>query len=135
MERNKLERIVKDIQNLGEAFRSFNSTMSGGPASYYFEKILGYYEGCMKAAKFKEGDRVTLKEDWDGGASGWAHCKHFLKEGEAATVMSVDYDKGKYVYDIEFDNESWIDDKGNVRATTTKHTFHFPQKLLKAYHK
>jgi hypothetical protein len=109
--------------------------MSGGPASYYFEKILGYYEGCMKAAKFKEGDRVTLKEDWDGEASGWAHCKHFLKEGEAATVSSVDYDKGKYVYDIEFDNESWIDDKGTTRATTQKHTFHFQQKMLKAYHK
>jgi hypothetical protein len=131
MNKSKLETIVDDIKNLDEAFNKFKSTMSSGPSSFYFEKIMGYYEGCMKAAKFKEGDRVTLKEDWAGDASGWAHCKHFLKEGEPATVSDVDYDQGHYRYEIVFDNETWIDKDKNKRVVTRKHTFCFWQKELK----
>ena len=131
MYKSKLEKIVEDMKNLDEAFKKFNSTVSGGPASFYFEKIMGYYEGCMAAAKFQEGDRVTLKEDWNGQASGWQHCKHFLKEGSPATVKSIDYHKGKYRYEIEFDNETWIDDKGEQRVPRNKHLFTFGQKELK----
>ena len=119
------------MKNLDEAFKRFNSTVSGGPASFYFEKIMGYYEGCMAAAKFQEGDRVTLKEDWNGQASGWQHCKHFLKEGSPATVQSVDYHKGEYRYEIEFDNETWVDVKGVEKPTSDKHRFMFYQKELK----
>ena len=131
MHKKKLEKIVDDMKNLDEAFKRFNSTVSGGPASFYFEKIMGYYEGCMAAAKFQEGDRVTLKEDWNGQASGWQHCKHFLKEGSPATVQSVDYHKGEYRYEIEFDNETWVDVKGVEKPTSDKHRFMFYQKELK----
>jgi hypothetical protein len=131
MYKSKLEQVVEDMKNLDTAFRKFNSTVSSGPASFYFEEIMGYYEGCMKAAKFQEGDRVTLKEDWTGGASGWQHCKHFLKEGSPATVKSIDYHKGKYRYEIEFDNETWMDDKGVEKPTSHKHLFTFGQKELK----
>jgi len=131
MYKSKLEKIVDDMMKLDEAFRRFNSTVSSGPASFYFEKIMGYYEGCMAAAKFQEGDRVTLKEDWNGQASGWQHCKHFLKEGSPATVKSIDYHKGKYRYEIEFDNETWINDKGVEKPTSLKHLFTFRQKELK----
>ena len=66
MNKSKLEQIVNDMKNLATAFKNLNSTLSGGPGSYYFDKIMGYYEGCMAAAKFKVGDRVRLKEDWNG---------------------------------------------------------------------
>jgi len=128
--KEKLEQVVDDMMNLDEAFRKFNSTVSGGPASFYFEKIMGYYEGCMAASKFKEGDRVTLKEDWNNDV-GWQHCKHFLKNGSPATIKSIDYHKGKYRYEIEFDNETWIDDKGEQRVPRNKHVFMFGQKELK----
>jgi hypothetical protein len=132
MYKSKLEKIVEDMKNLDDAFMKFNSTVSGGPASFYFEKIMGYYEGCMAAAKFQEGDRVTLKQDWNGEASGWQHCKHFLKQGSPATIRSIDYTpKGKYRYEIEFDNETWIDDKGIEKPTSHKHCFTFYQKKLK----
>lgn len=130
MYKSKLEKIVDDMMKLDEAFRRFNSTVSSGPASFYFEKIMGYYEGCMAAAKFQEGDRVTLKEDWNNDV-GWQHCKHFLKNGSPATIKSIDYHKGKYRYEIEFDNETWIDDKGEQRVPRNKHLFTFGQKELK----
>lgn len=133
MNKSKLQQIATDMQNLDLAFRALSQTMASGPSSYYFEKIMGYYEGCMKAAKFKPGDRVTLKEDWNGDASGWAHCKHFLKQNEPAIVYAVDYHKGKYIYEIEFDNETWIDSKGEKKPVSSKHTFSFQQKALKQY--
>lgn len=131
MYKEKLEKVVEDIKNLEDAFKRFQSTTSSGPSSFYFEKIMGYYEGCMAAAKFKIGDRVTLKEDWNGEASGWQHHKHFLKEGQPATVHSVDYHKGKYRYEIEFDNETWQDDRGDKHTPSHKHLFTFYQKELK----
>ena len=134
MRKEKLEQVVEDMKNLDTAFKKFNSTVSGGPASFYFEQIMGYYEGCMAASKFKEGDRVTLKEDWNNDV-GWQHCKHFLKNGSPATVKSIDYHKGKYRYEIEFDNETWIDDKGEQRVPRNKHVFTFGQKELKRLEK
>ena len=131
MNKSKLEQIVNDMKNLDTAFKNLNSTLSGGPGSYYFDKIMGYYEGCMAASKFKVGDRVRLKEDWNGEASGWQHCKHFLKEDNPAIVRDVDYHKGKYRYEIEFDTETWIDSEGKVRPRDRKHTFTFQQKELK----
>jgi hypothetical protein len=134
MNKTKLETIVDDIKNLDAAFKKFNSTMSGGPSSFYFEKIMGYYEGCMRASKFKEGDRVTLKEDYTGDASGWAHCKHFMKEDEPATVCDVDYCDGQYRYEIMFDNETWISSTDKKkRVVDRKHTFCFWQKELKRF--
>jgi hypothetical protein len=85
----------------------------------------------MAASKFKEGDRVYLREDWNGQASGWQHSKHFLKAGEPATVRNVDYYHGEYCYDIAFDNETWVDDRGEKHPVKDKHTFCFGQKELR----
>lgn len=133
MTKDKLQKIAEDFKNLDAAFKNFNSTMSSGPSSYYFDKMMGYYEGCMKAAKFQIGDRVRLKEDWNGDASGWQHCKHFLIEDNPGTVRGMDYRDGHYCYDIEFDTETWIDDKGNEHPfdKDRKHVYLFWQKQLK----
>lgn len=127
MTKDKLTAIVKSMGELDSAFQQFNSVMSQGPASFYFDKILGYYKGCMAASKFKVGNRVTLKENYSGDASGWAHCKHFLTKDSPATVEDVDYHNGKYYYDLSFDKETWIDSKGKLNPVSKKHTFCFAQ--------
>ena len=133
MNKEKIEDIVEGLEGVRDAMDKLNNILRGGPASYYYERIIHYYEGCMAAAKFKVGDRVELREDYTGDATGWAHCKHFMIRGAVATVKHADYYKGKYRYEIEFDNETWIDDKGIKRAPSNKHHFIFGQKDLKRH--
>lgn len=131
MDQTKIEDITKGLEGVRDAMQNLNNVLQGGPASYYYERIIDYYKGCMKAAKFKVGDRVELKEDYTGDAPGWAHCKHFLIKGAIATVKHADYYKGHYRYEIEFDNETWIDSKGVKQVQNRKHCFLFGQKELK----
>lgn len=131
MNKEKIEEIAKSVEDITSAFKQFQSVMGGGPADYYFERIMGYYEGCIKAAKFKIGDRVELK---DTVTDGWNGRNHFMTAGAKATIMDVDYYKGKYRYDIMFDKETWIKDwepdKGEYDVVD-KHVFCFGQKLLR----
>ena len=131
MNKDKLQEMVSAINTVSESFKAFNKVMNGGPSSYYFERMIEFYEGCMKASKYKIGDRVELKETV---TDGWQGRNHFMTQGAKATVMDVDYYKGKYQYDIMFDKETWIkdwgDDKGEVDIED-KHHFCFSQKLLR----
>ena len=132
MDKKKIEDIAQGLEGVRDAMAKLNDTLSGGPASYYYERIIDYYKGCMKAAKFRKGERVELKEDVDlSDCSGWVSSKHFLIKGSVATVRDVDYYQGKYRYDIEFDDETWIDHHGVKRVPDKKHTFCFYQKSLK----
>lgn len=131
MNKKKITGITKALDGVRLAMDELNHELSGGPASYYYERLVDYYNGCMAAAKFKVGQRVELVEAYAGDASGWAHCKHFMLKGAKATVVGVDYYKGEYSYDIEFDIETWIDRHGAKRVVEKKHLFRFGQNDLK----
>jgi len=118
---------INKAQQLREAAFKLNQEaahiLSGGPESYY-HKQLGIYIAYLfnEALPFKENDRVVLSEDIDA-QGGWYSSRHFLIKGEQGIVRGVDIDeKGPYC-DIEFDNETWIDDKGKKREVTQKHTY------------
>lgn len=141
MDKKKFNEMIKALDGLHASFDHLRSVTSSGPASYYFERMKEYYDGCMKAAKFKVGARVQLKDDIDtSNAPGWEHCKHFLNKGSKATIVAVDYHKGRYVYDIEFDNETYLAEYDDVTLkkfkkpkylpVSQKHTFGFSEKHL-----
>ena len=131
MNKDKLQEMVDAINNVSESFEAFNKVMNGGPSSYYFERMIEFYEGCMKVSKFKIGYRVELKETV---TDGWQGRNHFMVAGAKATIMDVDYYKGEYRYDIMFDKETWIknwgENKGEVDIVDKRH-FCFGQKLLR----
>jgi len=132
MKKEKLIEITTALNQTKEAYHNLQSALSSGPATFYFDQILDYYYGCMAASKFKEGDRVKLKEDVDtSDAPGWNNCKHFLIKGAQAVVTSVDYRKGKFYYDIIFDVETYISTDGDIKPVSKKHTFCFQQRYLK----
>ena len=123
-----------DMKNVAVALKNLQDTLGDISLTYYLDKMDEYYKGCMKASKFKIGDRVALKEAWDGDAPGWQHCKHFLIPNNHATVQSYDYVNGKYVYDIEFDKETYkatYVGGCDYREIADKHTFRFTQKELR----
>lgn len=131
MNKDKLQEMVNAINTVSDSFDTFNKVMNGGPSSYYFERMIDFYDGCMKASKFKPGDRVKLKESV---TDGWNGRNHFMIAGAKATIMEVDYYKGKYRYDIMFDKETWIKDWGSDKGEVDivdKNVFGFEQKQLR----
>lgn len=134
---------MKAVEDVTEAMNQFQNVMGSGPAGYYFEKLMGYYEGCMRGAKFKVGDRARLSEDIVA-KGGWSHCGHFMKKDAKVKIKSVDYDIDKgYSYYVEFDKETYMADynpktykkykKPVETEVSQKHHFGFAEKYLKAY--
>ena len=132
----KFDEIIGALDNLDDAFKQVTGTMSNGPASFYFERMKDYYKGCMKASKYKVGNRVKLKETI---TDGWQGRNHFMTKGAKATIKEVDYRDGSYCYYIMFDKETWLKDWGDEFRKLKKpieipiedkHKFLFYQKQL-----
>lgn len=108
-----------------EKFREAESALSHGPSDYYEEKITDYVNALFdRFAPFKVGNRIAISNAPQiKKGSGWDGSQHFLIKGEQGIIQSVDYYDNKFVADIVFDNESWIDSKGLKQPVSIKHTF------------
>ena len=97
-----------------------------------FNPILEKYSRLFnRFCPYKVGDRVQLKNTPDiHEGSGWQGSKQFLVKGAIATVQSCDYCKGLFVFQLVFDNESWIDMHGQIHQSDTKHTYLFSENWI-----
>jgi hypothetical protein len=106
--------------------------LSPGPATYYIGRVEEYCTALFdRFAPFQEGDEVVLLATPDC-SGGWERCRHFLCEGSLGVVHSVDYTSGLFRAEVEFYNESWIDNDGNEHITKEKdrHTFSLSENYI-----
>lgn len=118
-----------------EALQRGISLLSGGPLDYTLGCLLAAREALLtRYAPFRVGDRVVLAETPridEEVAYGWLGSKHFLVAGAAGVVRSSDVRRnGQLTFDVEFDDESWVDRDGNVRPVSQKHVYCFGEKSL-----
>lgn len=105
----KIKEIYTAQRDATAAHNRLSGILSGGPASFYYEKMDEYIQGLLSFSKFKIGDRVALVKDIDcSDKPGWAGCEHFLKAGATARVTDLDYCKGGFQYAVEFDHETYL---------------------------
>lgn len=91
--------------------------LQGGPVDYYCNKLCGAYEYLLSIAPHPAGSRVELAKTPEINAKdsyGWMGSKHFLVEGSVAIVREVDADARGFSYQLEFEDESWIDPTTNA---------------------
>ena len=134
---NCFKNYCETIKKANDMLEKVLEVGSNGPLDFYLNKINEYINVLFdRFAPFKVGDRVELiktpiineKESW-----GWLSSKHFLVKGALATVKDVDYEDGKFIVDVIFDEESWIDDKGKKRKIENKdkHTYCISEKSIR----
>lgn len=108
MNEANLRRRIEGFKGIQESFASLNGENVGhGDFTSILEDCLTIFERCP----FGTGDRVQLeitpvindKEAW-----GWMGSKHFLAKGAKATVTGVEFRKGKFIFGLEFDDDSWV---------------------------
>jgi len=91
------------------------------------KKAEEYRAGLLSRSPLQVKDRAILietpvindKESW-----GWLGAKHFLIKGAMATVKEVDFYKGKFIFGLKFDDDSWID-QDNVVHKRDKNSLYF----------
>lgn len=107
-----------------------------GEFGYKLNSVLSSYnEMFSRFCPFKVGDRIRLtKTPVIEQGSGWYGSRHFLVEGAIATVRNCDWHKGKFVFNLEFDDESWVDSEGRIYpiAPERRHMFSFGEDWIAA---
>lgn len=115
------ENQLKFVSDILGHLQDFNEIISNSRlhnTNHTLETISEYVEALFSYSKFKVGGRVQINADWEpyfhaaldrSDRHGWRGGKHFLIEGAAATVKNIDYRSGRFVYNLHFDDESYMD--------------------------
>ena len=124
----RLEKIREGFDLLDQGMR----VLASGPIDYYIRNLVDCYELLLERfAPFHIGDRVILTKSPDIPTdSGWNCARHFLVKGAVATVRMVEADNKGFTAQVEFDDETWIDHKGERRRVEYKHTYGFREDYL-----
>lgn len=119
---------LKEVSTLAIEFVESMHRATGNSFEWGMEQMADSYISIFnRFCPFKEGDRVELLRD----NTGWDTCRHFLIRGGKATVEGCGYRDGKFVFDVIFDDETWIDGDGKERDVQTNHTFSIDETYLK----
>jgi hypothetical protein len=116
-------------------FKKAINLLDSGPLHYYLEKLTECREEFFKrCSPFRVGDTVEMvKTPNIDEKSGWWGSRHFLVAGSSATVKSIDFRKGKFMFDVCFTDESWIGMDGKVTPMKpeNRHTFCFSESYFR----
>jgi hypothetical protein len=131
--RDRLERFIKAMQSVGDAV---DGRTTAEPPSFLL-RVLAIVDTALAQLPFREGDRVALVRDLQIPRNdGWYHCRHFLVQGAVGTVREVVHSGGDhFTFYVRFDDESWVDDRGEVHATAeeNRHVFGFREGELRRH--
>lgn len=106
--------------------------LNRGPLSFYLRELAAAYALLMdRFAPLKVGDRCALKETLDlDKDSGWYPHRHFLIAGSKGTVVEADCGSNGFIFDVHFDNETWIDRDGKEHPRDKAHSFRLSENNL-----
>lgn len=127
---------AKNVKEAMELIDKGIGMLRRGPFDFYMQRLTDCYDLLIERfAPFKVGDRVLLTrtpEINEKTAPGWIGSKHFLVKGAIGTVREVYCDGKEFGFQIEFDDETWLDRDGKAQPVSQKHTYHFREDCLVA---
>lgn len=123
---------IENVKQGAKMVQDGFAILGGGPLSWYLEQLVGAYEFMMaRCCPFQVGDRVLLvRAPSISNTSGWNGAKHFLIPGAAGVVREAMCHADGFSFAVEFDDETWIDDKGRTQPVIPKHTYSFGEGWL-----
>lgn len=129
---NDYRNTLRDVEKIREFMNNIDEFYNSKKTKAVWDKVEQYFHMLFEQiAPFKLNDKVVLiktpKID-ENTRWGWMGSKHFLLEGEKATVCSVDIDKGKWLLGLVFENDSWISHTTNeaiLRKSNKRGVYYF----------
>lgn len=123
-----LSRITRERNALYEALGIGWDAISPPTITEAYRLLLDVLAGVVANAPLRRGDRVRLIKAPvidEQNSPGWRGFKHFLVEGALGTVAFVRFRGHGYEAYIEFDDESWIGEKGVINPIAPERRSHF----------
>lgn len=128
---------AEDLVTLIQKIDDLKVTMNRGEHYHKFESVINSYGSIFnRFCPYVIGDRVRLIKAPvinDRVAPGWMGCEHFLIEGALGKITDTGYDEGKFVFGVEFDDDSYIHfQTGEVVPTSPnkRYSFRFSEEDL-----
>lgn len=127
---------TSDIREAASLIKQGMSILDGGPLEFYLERLSRCYDFLLTLAPLQPGARITLAATpviTELERSGWWGARHFLVEGAVGTIRAVHADADGFSYDVEFDDDSWIETHSKTvhkRPPEARGFFHFKPKWL-----
>ncbi len=119
---------AEDLNNIKAKITELSELLNRCVGFELNEVLESYASMFSRFCPFEVGDRVQLKENIDPPEdSGWYGSRHFLIKGAIATVRDRGYQDGSFCFGVEFDNETWIDQDGEINPVINKHLFYLPE--------
>lgn len=116
-----LAKMIDHFCQIGKMFRGYNESDGAG---WDLAQLRGIFTAVRKLLPCAEGGRVRLLKA-PACNGGWSRSKHFLIVGAIATVRSIEFVEGQFSANLVFDDETWIDHKGNKRLPDHKRHYRF----------
>ena len=132
----EVERYAKDLLELGRLAKEFKTSVNsacGGSFDWGMKEVGESYLSMFdRFCPHDVGDRVELTKNVPvEQSSGWYPSRHFLIQGGKGTIQSRGYRDGKFSFDVEFDDETWIDSNGDEQEVSLKHVYGLNETYLR----
>ncbi len=104
--------VARDVAASAKTALDTLSRVGISDMQFHLRKIEGYIAGLFARSPFQVGDTVELTKTptiTKDESYGWLPSKHFLVAGAIGRVQEIDFDDGKFVAYLTFENESWVD--------------------------
>jgi hypothetical protein len=127
------ENLNTDVSNIIDMSEKVYTDLRSLELPWKLKVLTAAYNLLMERfCPFKIGENVILiKTPKIESDSGWFKCKHFLITGATGTVRKAEVDSnGKFIFYVEFENESHIDLEGKLILSTNRHLFGFEESFL-----
>ena len=125
--KDHIDKLREGMEKVKDGF----SMMNGGPMSFTLDCLLAAYKTLTEDyAAFRVGQLVAVRDGYMP-PEGWKHSRHFMVPANAATVCHVSVSSdGHLRYEVVFDRETWIDQRGLEQPVIQKHRYTFFEKEL-----
>jgi hypothetical protein len=81
-----------------------------------------------QAVQLNKTPEITQEKSW-----GWMGSKHFLIKGAVAHIKTREFYDGRFVFGLNFQDESWIDFEGKIHPKTEESIYCFGESWLEAF--
>ena len=106
---------AEQIKAAAKLFEQAQSMLSSGPLNYYLQNLVDHSEALLtRFAPIKAGERAVIVRPI-ACTDGWTGCEKTLAIGQIGEVKTVDYRKGKFVFDFVPDKQWWRANDGNYQ--------------------
>jgi len=123
---------VSRMLEASSLLKEYQNIMSGGPMTYYLDRLVEHSEALMQLAPIKKGDRAIIVEDvpCEGG---WKGSEQNLAKDMTGDVTNVEYYDGCFRYTFVPDIQTYQTRDGSYEPVGRKGSYLLNEKYLVKY--